>query len=230
MHLPCNGLVNSVKTFSSAGEFYMMIPLSELISAYNVSPRGIIHVGAHEGQELESYLEHNVPEVIWIEANPVICEKLRMRLMPYENHHSYQFAAHERDNLIVQLNVMENTMSSSILYPKKHLEYYPHVPVTEKVDVVTKTLDTFIREENIRMENYNFLNMDIQGAELLTLKGSKENLKYFDYIYTELNTDYLFEGCCLADEMDEFLHHHGFQRVATRMTSDNWGDALYTRK
>lgn len=206
-----------------------MIPLSELISEYNVKPRGIVHVGAHEGQELDSYLEHQVPEVIWIEANPTICETLKMRLMPHKGHTAYQFAAHEQDQQIVQLNVMENTMSSSILYPKKHLEYYPHVPVTEKIDVVTKKLDTFFAEENIDMSQFNFLNMDIQGAELMTLKGCEMNLVHFDYIYTELNTDYLFEGCCLADEVDEFLMKRGFTRVATRMTGDNWGDALYVR-
>jgi hypothetical protein len=114
--------------------------------------------------------------------------------------------------------------------PQKHLEYYPEIVVTEKIKVPTRTLDAFFDDEKISLDEYNFLNMDIQGAELLTLKGSVKSLKHFDYIYTELNTDYLFEGCCLASEMDEFLDRHGFKRVATRMTDDNWGDALYVRK
>lgn len=39
----------------------------------------------------------------------------------------------------------------------------------------------------------------------------------------------LLVNCCLTSEMDEFLARHGFKRSATRMTEDNWGDALYVR-
>ncbi len=208
----------------------MMIPLSELIRDYGVKPKGIVHVGAHEGQELESYNEHEVPRVVWIEANPTVSERLRERLKPYPHHQAYQFAAHEKDGLSVDLNVMVNTMSSSIFYPKRHLEFYPSITVTEKISVPTKTLDSFFDEENLSREDFNFLNMDIQGAELLVLKGASRTLPHIDYVYTEVNDDYLFEGCCLKEELDDFLGRQGFKRVATRMTTDKWGDALYVRE
>lgn len=207
----------------------MMIPLSELIKDFGVKPRGIIHVGAHEAQELESYIECQVPQAIWIEANPEIYKNLTKRLEPFPHHKAYQFAAHETDNSTVELHVMVNTMSSSILQPKKHLEFYPSITVTEKIKVPTKTLDTFINEEKVPMRNYNFLNMDIQGAELLCLKGGIKNLKHFDYIYTEVNDDELFEGCCQTSDLDNFLGDFGFKRLVRRMTSDKWGDALYVR-
>lgn len=208
----------------------MMIPLAELIQEYKVNPRGIVHVGAHEGQELEAYVEHGVPRVLWIEANPEIHRTLEERLRPFPHHRSYQFAAHEQDGLKVDLNVMVNTMSSSILYPKKHLECYPSITVTNKISVPTRSLDSFFREEGVPLEDYNFLNMDIQGAELLVLKGARNSLDHFDYVYTEVNDDYLFEGCCLTPEVDAFLGERGFRRVAKRMTSDAWGDALYVRE
>ncbi len=208
----------------------MMIPLSELIETYGVIPKGIVHIGAHEGQELESYLQHSVPRVVWIEANPTICETLRERLRPYPNHTAYQFAAHDTNGGYVDLNVMANTMSSSILYPKKHLEFYPHVPVTQTIRVPTRTMDSFFEEEGLNAHDFNFLNMDIQGAELLALRGFEKFLGHFDYVYTELNDDYLFTDCALTSEMDDFLSRHGFTRVATRMTNDKWGDALYVRR
>ena len=208
----------------------MMIPLDELIRDYHVKPRGIVHVGAHEGQELESYVKHEVPKVVWIEANPEIARTLEERLRPYPHHRAFQFAAHERDGLTVDLNVMVNTMSSSILYPKKHLECYPSITVTNKISVPTRSLDRFFREEELPLEDFNFLNMDIQGAELLVLKGAEEALRHFDYVYTEVNDDFLFEGCALTGELDQFLGERGFRRVAKRMTSDAWGDALYVRE
>lgn len=207
----------------------MMITLEELVKDYNVNPKGIVHIGAHEGQELEAYLEQKVPKVVWIEANPVIYETLKERLKPHPHHQAYQFAAHEIDGSHVDLNVMVNTMSSSILYPKKHLEFYPHITVTERIRVPTRTMDRFFEEEQLDASDYDFLNMDIQGAELLALRGFESNLKHFNYVYTEVNDDELFEGCCRTEDMDKFLGRHGFERVAKRMTSDKWGDALYRR-
>lgn len=205
----------------------MEIPLSELIEVYGVRPQGVVHVGAHEAQELESYNEFGVSDVIWIEANPSIFARLSERIARYPNHRAYRFAAHESDGGSVELKVMSNTLSSSILEPKRHLELYPENVVTEKISVLTRTLDRFFREENVDLRRFNFLNMDIQGAELLALKGAKEHLKFFDYIYLEVNDDYLFDGCCLTPELDDFLGGHGFRRSVTRMRQDGWGDALY---
>jgi FkbM family methyltransferase len=208
----------------------MMIPLDELIQDFHLKPRGIVHIGAHEGQELDSYVQNGIQRVLWIEANPEICAVLKERLRPHPNHRAYQFAAHEKDGLTVDLNVMVNTMSSSILWPKKHLEFYPSITVTEKISVTTRKMDSFFKAEEIPLDEFNFLNMDIQGAELMVLKGMTESLKHFEYVYTEVNDDYLFEGCCLTPELDEFLGRQGFQRVVKRMTSDKWGDALYVRE
>ena len=44
----------------------MMIPMSELVEEHGVRARGVIHVGAHEAQELESYESHRISKVIWI--------------------------------------------------------------------------------------------------------------------------------------------------------------------
>lgn len=208
----------------------MMIPLSELVDKYNVRPRGIIHVGAHEGEELASYLEYKVPNVVWIEANPEIWQKLIERLRPYPHHRAFQFAAYDHDGDQVDLHVMTNTMSSSIFSPKKHLDFYPSVTVTKDIRVSTRTLDSLFFEEDLVAEDFDFLNMDVQGAELLVLRGARNTLGGINYIYTEVNDDYLFDGCCLTPELDQFLAAEGFFRIATRMTEDKWGDAFYVRR
>ncbi len=38
--------------------------------------------------------------------------------------------------------------------------------------------------------HFNFLNLDIQGAELKALKSMGDYLNNVDYIYTEVNSDY----------------------------------------
>lgn len=200
----------------------MEIPLSELVQEHGVRPRGVIHVGAHEAQELESYEAHQIPRVIWIEANPAIYQNLLKRIEPFPHHRAFQFAAHEEDDEWVDLNIMSYTMSSSILSPKRHLELYPWNVVTEKVKVPTKSLSRFFQEENIPLDGFNFLNMDIQGAELLALKGVRNHLNHFEYIYLEVNDDELFEGCGRTHEVDQFLGSYGFRRSVTRMRGDGW--------
>jgi len=48
-------------------------------------------------------------------------------------------------------------------------------------------------------------------------------------VYTELNKDYVYEGCTLVDEMDELLNE--FERVETGdWVGGCWTDGLYIRK
>ena len=46
----------------------------------------------------------------------------------------------------------------------------------------------------------NFLNIDIQGAELLALKGMGSLISYFDYIYLEVNKAHVYKKCALVNE------------------------------
>lgn len=52
-------------------------------------------------------------------------------------------------------------------------------------------------------------------------------MEYFDVIYTEVNTKYLYKNCALINEIDEFLESKNFKRIITKMTNNGWGDAIY---
>ena len=73
------------------------------------------------------------------------------------------------------------------------------------------------------------MNLDIQGAELLALKGAGEILKHIDYIYTEVNVNELYEGCALLPELESFLKKRGFKIFAIEMTQHGWGDAFFVK-
>ena len=66
----------------------------------------------------------------------------------------------------------------------------------------SKKGDTLIKDNGINMCDYNFLNLDIQGAELLALRGIEDNLKFIDYIYTEVNTGEVYKNCAKVYEID----------------------------
>ena len=90
-------------------------------------------------------------------------------------------------------------------------------------------MNTLLSENNINVNDYDFLNIDIQGAELLALKGFGDLLNNIKYIYTEINTNTLYKDCALVSEIDEYLFKYGFKRVETLMTEFEWGDALYIK-
>ena len=211
------------------GEKQRLLDVPQLCIEHSINPKGVIHVGAHEGQEFNYYKKMEVKNVLFIEANPVVCERLQTKVASYPNVKTVNCAI-SNENATVDLHVTSNEQSSSILPLKKHQEIYPHIKETHKVKVESKKLDTLLQELKLNPSDYNILNIDIQGAELLALQGATNWLRYVDAINTEVNYEELYEGCVLIDELDEFLDQNGFQRVATKTPHPSWGDAFYIKK
>lgn len=206
----------------------MLIKLKSLVKKYNLKSkiRGIIHIGAHECEEKKIYDNLGFRNVYWIEA---IRDKVDMMKKNYPNLKIYNTLISDTDGEEVVLNIANNFQSSSILEFGTHTQKHPTVHYVSKENHLTKKMSTLIEEENFDMENLNFLNIDIQGVELKALKGMEGYLNKIDYIYTEVNVDYLYLDCCLMNEIDDYLRGFGFKRVETEMTDCGWGDAFYIK-
>lgn len=187
---------------------------------------GVIHIGAHKAQERCHYLTVGLRRIIWIEADP----RLAQWLEEHCDEPVFNYAICDTDHAQRDLYIANNDgVSSSILWPKEHLFRHPGVGFGETITVPTITLDTLLRENGFKAEGYNFINMDIQGAELLALKGMTKTLPYIDAIYTEINWLEMYEECGLVAGVDSFLADYGFQRKLVYDTGLGWGDALYIR-
>ena len=206
----------------------MLIPYSVLVKKYNMKVKGILHIGAHDCEELSAYLRNNVPinKIIWLEGNPKLVDKIKKR---NDNIIVKNCIVSDTDNKLITFNITNNGQSSSILELGTHKKYYPHIKYIEKISGKTKRVDTLYKEEKIDEKFANFLNIDIQGAELLALKGMGNLLNNFDYLYLEVNREEIYKGCCLVEELDEYLKKFNFRRVETKWTNANWGDAFYIR-
>ncbi len=213
----------------------MYIDLKHIIKKFNLEIDGIIHVGGCKGEELFSYMKNNIRNVILIEANPELISILKIKKFIFHyifrmNLSVESFAAYYEDNLELDLNITNNLQSSSILKLSKHSELYPDIKVDKKIKVKTSTINKLF-DKKYEIKNYNFLNLDIQGAELDALKGADQILDKIDAIYTEINFDELYQGCAQAEQIDKYLKEFKFQRVLTE-TPDHpsWGDALYLKE
>lgn len=193
-----------------------------------VSPpiRGIIHIGAHRAEYRPLYLCGRIWRIIWIEANPELVEWLKEHCK--EPVFNYAICDEDHGERDFHLSTNDGA-SSSLLWPREHIWKHPGVGFGKTITVPTITLDTLIAEQDIRVDLYNFINMDIQGAELLALKGMTETLPHIDAIYTEVNFIEMYVGCGLVGELDAYLADYDFQRRITYDTGLGWGDALYIR-
>ena len=203
----------------------MLIPLHDLVKKYNIQFKGILHVGAHECEELndyERYIQRN--QILWVEALPDKVQFCKQRYTNVLIENAIVSDTVEK----VRFNVSNNGQSSSILEFGLHSTFHPHVHYVSSFESETKLLKDVISNYNI---NYNFLNFDIQGAELKALKGMEEYLNKVDYLYTEVNSDYVYKDCALIGELDEYLLKFGLERVETKWCENfRWGDAFYIRK
>lgn len=193
-----------------------------------VSPpiRGVIHIGAHRAEYRPLYLASGIKRIIWIEADPELAEWLKEHCAEPVFNYAICDQDHTRQTFYLSTNDGE---SSSLLWPKEHIWKHDRVGFAESIQVPTITLDTLVAEQNIGMEHYNFINMDIQGAELLALRGMANTLSHIDAIQTEANFIEMYVGCGLVGELDAYLADYGFQRRITYDTGLGWGDALYIR-
>lgn len=207
----------------------MLIDIKVLIEKYNLDIRGIIHCGAHNAEEFPLYKNIGVENIIWIEANPEKSKFCKEYLKNEKNSIVINEAVNDVDGKKIEFNITNNGESSSILKLKNHKNYYPQIDVVKKIEVSTKRLDTILNENNLLIDKYNFLNLDLQGVELRAIKSLGNYLENIDYIYTEINRQELYEGCDIVDDIDSFLLEKGFVRIETVWTHANWGDALYVK-
>ncbi len=208
----------------------MLIDIKILTKKYNFTPSGILHVGAHKAEELACYKEIGVSKVAWVEANEELCELMRKNLSAEADNVVLNYLVSDVDDAEYDFKITNNGESSSILELGTHEVKHPQVFVTDVKKLTSKTLSTIFLENELDFSNYDFLNLDIQGAELLALKGLGDNIKNFKYIYTEVNVDYLYKECALMGEIDEYLGGFGFSRADTYILERlGWGDAFYIK-
>ena len=84
-------------------------------------------------------------------------------------------------------------------------------------------------KEEIAPEDYNMINIDVQGYELEVFRGAKNTLNNIQYVMTEVNRAELYKNCCMVEELDEFLGKYSFERKETTWEGQTWGDALYIK-
>ena len=94
-------------------------------------------------------------------------------------------------------------------------------------------MDTLFLEETLDINNFDFLNIDVEGAELKVLEGFKDNLDKINSIFIEVSTASRFIGSeATLETIHNYLIEKGFglADISSSMQTLGWGDAFYIRQ
>lgn len=130
------------------------------------------------------------------------------------------------------INITTGDESSSLLPspPADHPLGTVHATVgTEQVQV--QTIDSWVTAEGIDPADVSILKLDLQGAELLALRGAADVLKHVNIVVAEVWNNPSYEGCPHASEVVAELAVHGFEPVSLfNHPTGIWSDVVFRRK
>jgi len=198
--------------------------LKQFMIKHKVSPYGVIHVGAHFGQEDSLYKELGIKNRLYFEPLEdnfnILKEKVDGDSIVIK-----KALGNEKKNVTMYVETANKGMSSSILQPKLHTIQFPSIVFDKTEEVEMDRLDDL----GININDYNMMNIDVQGFELEVLKGSVNTLKNIDYLIVEINNAELYDGCPLFNEINEFLVNNGFTCIEQFWWGGNFGEGFFKK-
>jgi FkbM family methyltransferase len=116
---------------------------------------------------------------------------------------------------------------SSSLLPPVSQNNHKWLKFNEKIDVPTITLHTFLIENKIN--EVDFIHMDVQGAELKVLLGAKHFINNIKAVWLEVSDLEIYKNQPLRKGVERFMKSNGFYLVKSEMQG-NFGDQFYLNK
>jgi FkbM family methyltransferase len=207
----------------------------------DVPRRGIVHVGADVGQEVEQYLAYGFAKIILVEANPEPYRTLVVKFGADPRITIFNCAICDCEGWIdfhLHTSRSGSTEPASLLAMKRFREIVKTLHTAATIRVFATTLDALFAANGLDPAGYNFLNLDIQGAELLALQGASGVLRTMDAVISEVALIELYEGAPLEPDIVRFLEQHGFDKKLAvyhtlydnNSTFPAWGECLFIKR
>jgi len=205
-----------------AGQFAAMF--QSYFRRARVRPRGVIHLGGNIGNDLVAWFMLGAEKLLVVEPNPSLHEQLA-RHVDFMN-----LVRQTVDGLlgmpsaewirIAKVGVGDADGSAVLHIPASGdhenastLGIPARVREVQTVTVPIRKVDSIMAElaSGWPPEDFNVLYANIEGAELLALKGARQTLKHIDFAYIEANTGPNFPGCPAPEDLIAFLADFGLQ-------------------
>lgn len=190
----------------------------------------IFEVGAHKGMDTIEFLILFPRGQVWaFEAELQNFRRLVERVQDFDNVNLVMAAVSDTAGVsLFHQSSGHNDASGSLLHPSAAMqELYPsmHFDQEKTSAVPTVKLDDFVKVADV--DHIDFLWMDIQGAELMALRGGQQIIEHTHFIYLEVCLTSLYSGSPSYEEISSYLRQKGF-KVAREFLPDNtYGNVLF---
>lgn len=166
--------------------------------------KGVIHIGANDGEEVPSYREFGIRNIMCIEPIPEKCAEIRERY-PYArtiNCAAGDFIGKSK----LKLTSDESMKGSSLLDDlPRDFDDWPK-PTGKEMDVHVARMDSLLFPHDL----YNCVVIDVQGFELQVLKGFGSLITKFPYWSIECSRVPVYKGEAAGQEIVDYMSEHGF--------------------
>lgn len=168
--------------------------------------RGVIHVGANDGYEVQYYLKMGIGNVLCFEP----LAEARLTLLDSDFGpgaitslvHDCALGNYDGDGV---LNVTAGDGKGSSLLPLPRWD-----KCVGQQSVSVRRFSTLYPDGP--SDRYNCLVIDVQGMELDVLRGMDEHLKKFDFLSVECSAVPVYKGEATATEVIAYLDRMGFHQ------------------
>lgn len=202
-----------------------------LLKRYLPSAPVIVDCGAHIGADsVELAKIFPSGKIYSFEPIPELFAVLQRNTRKYKNISCYQLALSDKNgNAMMYASSGASDASSSLLEPAAHVIDHPGVFFHNRIEVVTQTLDSWSKENNIGA--IDFLWLDMQGFEYYCLKASPVSLSSVKVIHTEVSIGESYKGSMTYKDFSNWLSVHGFAVAAEAVPEgSDMGNVLFVRQ
>lgn len=196
---------------------------------------GVLHIGANTGQERDIYRARGL-DVLWIEPIPDVFEELVKNISDYPRQKALCALLSDQDSMEYPFHIANNRgASSSIFLFGQHRDIWPDVDYVATQYLVSTRLDTLLQRENVLPSAYPAMVIDVQGAELLVLKGAGQTLREFRFIKAEAADFECYVNAAKLDDLQRYLNPMGFAEIsrhkfATHPKGSAYWDVVWEHK
>lgn len=224
----------------------MNIDLYLALRLRSLRGKTLVHVGAHGGEEARKYETLGAARVVWVEADPDMFRRLQANLdaaarrpqpliarilgFPRTQHIAVEALVGDEDGREVEFRVVNNDGASSSIFGLHDNARARFAGLSETGEVrrlTMRRLDTVLAEAGVPPSEVDAMVIDVQGAELLCLRGAEAALRSAELLECEVSRIPIYEGGVLLDELSSWLKARGFT-LAAPVRQDHT-DAVFRR-
>jgi len=201
-------------------------------------PYVIFDIGSRDcKQSIEFYKTFPNAKIYAFECNPNSLNLCEENIIPYQDRITLiKGAVCDYDGSITFYPInQEKTITTwqdgnpgaSSLF-KSNGTYTHETYVQDEIITNCHRLDTIMNEHNIPC--VDIIWMDLQGAELLALKGLGNKLSSVEYVYTEVSHKEMYTGQVMYKELNDYMIKNNFS-ILNNLSFTGWQeDVIYKKK